>query len=150
MKKIDLGQTIGILANIGVIAGIVFLGIELHQNNELLEAEVRYNHKETRVDYSKYISSNPDLVDALIRSRNGEILTDHDLFQLDRLRDITFTSWAWDYTESTNSDLEIPVEAYKAVLAKDYFLIEQWSVSKTYYPADFVQFIDELISEIDS
>ena len=29
MKKLDLGQTIGILANVGVIAGILFLGIAL-------------------------------------------------------------------------------------------------------------------------
>jgi hypothetical protein len=29
LKKIDLGQTIGILANVGVIAGILFLGIAL-------------------------------------------------------------------------------------------------------------------------
>ena len=38
MKKIDLGQAIGILANVGVIAGIVFLGMELRQNNELVVA----------------------------------------------------------------------------------------------------------------
>jgi len=29
MKKLDLGQTIGILANIGVIVGIVFLALEV-------------------------------------------------------------------------------------------------------------------------
>ena len=39
--KIDLGQAIAILANIGVIAGIVFLAAELQQNNELMEAEAR-------------------------------------------------------------------------------------------------------------
>jgi hypothetical protein len=43
MKKIDLGQTISILANLGVIAGIVFLGVELQQNNELLRIETRNN-----------------------------------------------------------------------------------------------------------
>ncbi len=32
MKKISLGQTITILANIGVIAGIVFLRFEMRQN----------------------------------------------------------------------------------------------------------------------
>jgi hypothetical protein len=37
VKKIGLGQTISVLANIGVIAGIVFLGIELQQNNDCLE-----------------------------------------------------------------------------------------------------------------
>ncbi len=38
MKKLDLGQSVGILANIGVIAGIVFLAVELRQNNELVVA----------------------------------------------------------------------------------------------------------------
>jgi hypothetical protein len=37
MKQIDLGQAVGILANIGVIAGIVFLAIEVAQNTESLE-----------------------------------------------------------------------------------------------------------------
>jgi hypothetical protein len=41
VKKIDIAQFVGILANIGVIAGIVFLGIELRQNNDLLRAEAR-------------------------------------------------------------------------------------------------------------
>jgi hypothetical protein len=39
LKKLDFGQTITILANLGVIAGIVFLGIEISQNNAWLEAE---------------------------------------------------------------------------------------------------------------
>ena len=33
MNKIDLGQVISILANIGVILGIVFLGIQIRQTN---------------------------------------------------------------------------------------------------------------------
>jgi hypothetical protein len=36
MKKIDLAQMIVVLANVGVIAGIVFLGIELRQTGTLL------------------------------------------------------------------------------------------------------------------
>jgi len=38
LKKIDLGQAIGILANLGVIAEIVFSGMELRQNCELVVA----------------------------------------------------------------------------------------------------------------
>ena len=41
MKKIDPGQTIQILANVGVIAGIAFLAVELRQNNELLRSSSR-------------------------------------------------------------------------------------------------------------
>ena len=37
MKKGDLGQTLNTLANVGVIAGIVFLAIEVRQNQATLE-----------------------------------------------------------------------------------------------------------------
>ncbi len=39
MKKIDLGQAITIFANIGVIAGIVFLAYELRQNTEAIRLD---------------------------------------------------------------------------------------------------------------
>ena len=39
MKKIELAQVISILANIGVIAGIVFLGIELQQTQRGMQAQ---------------------------------------------------------------------------------------------------------------
>jgi hypothetical protein len=42
MKKIDLAQTITILANVGVIAGIVFLALELNQNSNQLALELEW------------------------------------------------------------------------------------------------------------
>ena len=39
MKKVDLGQAIVIFANIGVIAGIVFLAFEIQQNTTQMRAE---------------------------------------------------------------------------------------------------------------
>ncbi len=41
MRKINVGQTVGILANVGVIAGIVFLVFELQQNREMMRAQTR-------------------------------------------------------------------------------------------------------------
>lgn len=37
MKEIDLGKAVGMLANIGVLAGIVFLGVEIRQNTRSQE-----------------------------------------------------------------------------------------------------------------
>jgi len=36
MKNIDLGQAIQIFANVGIIAGLAFLAVEIAQNNEAL------------------------------------------------------------------------------------------------------------------
>ncbi len=39
MKKLDIGQTVGILANVGVIAGIIFLAIEIRGATRATQAE---------------------------------------------------------------------------------------------------------------
>lgn len=39
MKKLDVAQTLQIVANAGVIAGIIFLAIEINQNNEQLRLQ---------------------------------------------------------------------------------------------------------------
>lgn len=39
MQKLDVGQTVTVLANLGVIVGIVFLVLELQQNNQQLELQ---------------------------------------------------------------------------------------------------------------
>jgi len=41
LKKLEFAQTVGLVANLGVIAGIVFLGYELQQNNTLMRAQTR-------------------------------------------------------------------------------------------------------------
>jgi hypothetical protein len=47
MKTIDLGKALGILANLGVIAGIVFLGLEIRQNTAALDREIAISSAET-------------------------------------------------------------------------------------------------------
>ena len=82
MKKLDLGRTINTLANIGVIAGIIFLAVELNQNNELLELEARATYSEYRQNGWDRISSDPQLVDMFIKDRNGQTLTESEEFRL--------------------------------------------------------------------
>lgn len=50
MRKIDAGQALTILANVGVIVGLVLLYIELRQNNDLMRAEVQNIVAEERVN----------------------------------------------------------------------------------------------------
>ena len=76
MRKINNGQTVSILANIGVIAGILFLVVELAQNNEFLGAQVRADRidRQTRhidtvaQDLDGYLLSNEGLADMFERS----------------------------------------------------------------------------------
>ncbi len=82
MKKFDLGQSLNILANVGVIAGIIFLAYELNQNNEFLELEAKATRVQIVLDGWEHIASDPALVALMIKDRNKEVLTATEEMQL--------------------------------------------------------------------
>jgi len=94
MRKIDFGQTVSALANLGVIAGIVFLALELRQNNELLEMESRLARTEAYVNRTgltaeeyRQLALSTELADLLTRARNEGV---NALSESERLR---VTGW---------------------------------------------------------
>jgi hypothetical protein len=99
MRKIDLGQTIAILANLGVIAGIVFLGVELQQNNRLLSAEAQYGRRQ--IDQARVLTlvESGELSDILVRARSGEELSEPEEFRLFLLSLNWIQDWEWKYEQ---------------------------------------------------
>lgn len=75
MKRFEFGQTLGILANAGVIAGIVFLAIELQQNNEMMRAQTRGELTRELMDLLLENIDDSDFMDVVLRGDNGEELS---------------------------------------------------------------------------
>jgi len=63
MKKIDLGQTIGILANVGVIGGLIFVGFQLRQDREIatIDSIQSSMSMSMRVSSSQLLAENSDV-----------------------------------------------------------------------------------------
>ena len=93
----DLGQTIGILANIGVIAGIAFLAIEIQQNNQLLHAETIGNLLDTRMVRTELLLTNPELSSLVTKNRGDAPLTEEDFTILVALHSRSLLGWEKDY-----------------------------------------------------
>ncbi len=66
MKKMDLGQAIGVLANIGVIANIVFLAIEINQNTRSEEISAYQELMSQISRISELAIQNPEAADAAL------------------------------------------------------------------------------------
>ncbi|MGD8324960.1 MAG: hypothetical protein PVF50_11405 [Gammaproteobacteria bacterium] len=144
MKSFDIGQMISILANIGVIAGIAFLAFEIHQNNELLEAQARFNHKETRANLLGEFESNPELARITVKAKKGEGVTAEEQLQLNAYNDKRFVSWEWEYYEARAGRIEIPVAGYRSDMS-DPVVRRRWDVRKLTLSPDFVRYIEENI-----
>ncbi len=100
MKTPDLGQTITILANLGVIAGIAFLAFELRQNNQFLAAQVSYAHHEAeRQRRDPIIANDGGIVDIVMKSINQEELTQAEDYRLLIYYNNMLEDFEWQFRE---------------------------------------------------
>ena len=108
MQKIEFQQLISILANLGVIAGIVFLGYELRQNNDLMASEARATYASMDQTGWGFIIENPDLIEIYIKDRNGEALSDGEEMRLNAMWMQTLAQFQFRYFEDPDAENWIP------------------------------------------
>lgn len=97
MRKIEFSQAITILANVGVIAGIIFLAIELRQVQDQMDAQISFNRFSERNQGVRLIATNPLLAGMMVKSQAGEELTGEETVMLGSyVRSMLFsTEYAW-------------------------------------------------------
>jgi len=147
LKKLDLGQTVTILANVGIIAGIVFLGIELQQNNALLGAQARATRAQVRMDGTDLLVSTPELMRAFAREQSGESLSELDQMYLNYAALGIFVRWEYVYGEYREGLIEedsVPVENWRYYFSAAPTMAKEWeAIGRFSFHPDFVQWMDE-------
>ncbi len=152
MKKIDLGQTIGIVANVGVIAGIVLLAFELQQNNELLRAEADYNYLQQRLESRRRTISDPEFAQFWLKAKNNESLTEVDRLRLTVHIEETILIWQWEYGQHVDGnrteDQSVIAERYRVAFPNQGDAFEEaflgaWPSFRNTLRADFVEWMEE-------
>jgi len=103
LKKPDIGQTIQILANFGVIIGIAFVGIELSQNNALLSAEARATQLTQLTQSWGFVAESDVISELMVKDRNGEALTEAEELRLNAHWIRNLLTLQWQYQELPES-----------------------------------------------
>jgi hypothetical protein len=106
MKNIDLSQVISTVANVGVIAGIVFLAFELRQNNELLISQARSNLVYGRATYQEYLAINAGGIAEIVTKVRQSELSDTERFQLNVHWDLVINNGASMYQVVASGPLD--------------------------------------------
>ncbi len=93
MDADQLSRWLTLGANIGVIAGIVFLGLELRQNADLMRAQSRAEMSRDTVNLLSLNVNDPSYIDVLGRGLRGEELTGVENSQFRR----TYNAFIWHW-----------------------------------------------------
>ena len=145
MKQIDLGQSIAILANVGVIAGIVFLGIELRQNNDFLAAQARLGQLGANISRIQIGLNNPDLADIAWRARTGDPpLNAAEQNRYFEYALFTMMHWEWEYEEFLAGALPtVDVNAWQVQAGFSPIWRRAWDATLGTQDTEFSRFVRE-------
>lgn len=91
MELEKLNHWLTLLANLGVIAGIVFLAVELRQNNEMMRAQTRSQLAEEVTELFTANMNDQAYAEVLLRGNKGEELSEIEQYQYTRHR----SAWLW-------------------------------------------------------
>lgn len=134
-------------ANIGVIAGIVFLGYELQQNNELLEAEARATRVGLRQADTTLVIENPELGEAILKYQNDEPLSERENQLMEKYIDFILVNFQSVYREMSEGLIEeetVPLAGWRTAFGSDGKPREYWrSNGQMLFDPDFVEWMNE-------
>ena len=149
MKKLNLGQALNTLANIGVIAGILFLALELQQNNELMAADARFNRMTATTESYTIEALQPDIAAILIKESAGEALTDLENFRIQAFWMRVLKVLEWGYVEQPENQAWANGQRRNAEAYASYRRVWQGNSGgplasgKDVFDARFVEFMEE-------
>ena len=151
MKKIDFGQMFAILANVGVLVGIVFLAVEIQQNSEALGVQARQDRQNVRRSIMTRTVDNPELGRALYKAQNGEELTSFEQFTLEQEALFRIINWEIvfnDVQEGLLEESEITLNGWKGTFHSwpgMPAVWERYSVGQGARNSEFVAYVNEYI-----
>lgn len=148
MKNADIGRAVQIAANFAVVAGIIFLGVELHQNNELLDAEARQGRIDRSINGQNFFG-NPDVAVAIAKIQDGEDLTSVERLQVNAYVMSFFRLWEANFEEVQRGTLDDStiLMRQRRILRKGTIngipLQDYWAAYKSFSSAEFREWVEE-------
>lgn len=146
-----INVTLQILANLGVLGGIIFLGIELKQNTEMMESQTRNEISQSILRLLE-MERHSDLVTAYMKIEDGTPLDPKDRYFLDNMANATLRHWENTYYQYKKGlfdqeEFEADFEVWRDVMLNEVNFSQHWQKMRHTYSQEFRSIIDDLINE---
>jgi hypothetical protein len=151
LKKIDLGQILGIFANLGVIAGILLLVYELSQNRDMMLAQTRHEIASEFIGLMTSVAENEQLAHLVRRGDAGDELSIDQQYRYERFTRAMFRYWEdvhYQYRLGLYDESEFVKQrvAWASYLARSEGGVAQWCASRDQFSPDFQREMNDLLT----
>ena len=152
MKISAVNEGASLIANIGVIASIVFLGLEMQQNTAMMQSQTRNSIVENQLGLYELAIENAELHDIVDRLNSNLDVELAELRQIGFWTMSQFRMWENEFFQHEiglfdSEEFEARVNWWRFVMGFDYAL-ERWEGSQETFAPDFGVYLNKIIDEI--
>jgi len=153
MKKIELGEVVSTIANIGVIASLIFVGLQLRQESAATRSATVLQIKQSWVEINMELATSKELGDALARLEEAgwESLSIQDQLHITSFFRALFTNWSNAYYQfligTLEKELWLPHLREAESNARNPVVRQLWSDWAYLYDEPFQQLMETLIAQ---
>jgi hypothetical protein len=133
---------LSVIANLGVVVGIVFLAYELRQNTLSTDLEVASNFQSSFTEIEMLIAGDSEFSEILVKGRSGLELTDQERLRLAVFYTNVLRHWQNVHYQYFTNALDEHMwlgqrEYFTLVLSEDLGLREHWKATQSHYSPRF-------------
>jgi hypothetical protein len=151
MNMDNLNKWLALAANVGVIAGIIFLAIEIQQNTEMMRSQTRDNMAGKQLNLFEWFATSTD--NAAIRDRGGRGELEAgspEYAQFGWMVAGTLRLWENEWYQYQQGLFEVEefeprLNIWRGVLLGSPGLIDAWDDIRPSFSPEFSALIDSLI-----
>ena len=137
---------LSLIANIGVVAGIVFVGIEINQNNRLLQLETSADTLENRRYIRRAVFEDTDIAEIWFKANNGAELSEVERFRVQSTIESVLLGMEWEYLQSLEGNLPpFTADITREVLTSDLYQEFSWEQFRSRLTSEFLEYLDNKV-----
>ena len=143
MDADTVNQWLTLAANFGVLAGIIFLAIEIRQNSRNLAAQVRATYFSSVADTWRIPAENGELTEIMSRDANGEELTEAEKWQVQAFWTRVQMALEWGFRELPPDEFLRGVNFQKVTFDMFPAYRSAWLERESFFDESFYRFMNE-------
>ena len=153
MKLADTDKWLSLIANIGVLVGLVFLAYEIQQDTVATQLEVASSFQSSFSEVEMLIAVDSEFAELLFKARTDAELTPQERFRITTFYGNVLRTWQNVHFQylSDSLDLEIwrgEMARFNKILSEDQGLREHWKLSQNHYSQNFNELIKNSLSDL--
>ncbi|NKC01338.1 MAG: hypothetical protein GKR90_22960 [Pseudomonadales bacterium] len=149
----NLNKWLSVLANFGVLVGIVFLAFEIQQNTTATQLETASNFQDGFAELELMIASDAEFAALLTKGRNGDDISESEFVRLQAFYSAVLRGWQTNIAQFESGGLNDEIwQGTKSLmrqrLREDKGLVEHVQVNRDQFSGALLRMTDAMLADI--